>query len=278
VVIAVIAILASLLLPALARAKAAAYTVVCLNNLKQVQLAWHMYAQDNNDRLVPNDGEFNTQKPSFPLSWVKSTGDGGMSFGGYEGPSYPGCTNLEWLVNDRYAAFAAYIKAPGVYKCPADKSTVKIDGRILPRSRSYTLNQWLGPWDIQTPVFLYKEMPPLEPAIKLRDIVNPLPVDRLVFVDTHPGWIYDTEFAPPPPVPPGVAPWAFLSFPAAHHNGVGCLSFADGHVEKHKWLDKRTKISESLRQDYGLGGYIQLDQRTNPDVRWMEQRGPSHGR
>src|SRR5437867_5428345 len=55
VVIAIIAILASLLLPVLGRAKAKAQAVVCLNNLRQLQLAWIMYVEDNNDWLVPNN-------------------------------------------------------------------------------------------------------------------------------------------------------------------------------------------------------------------------------
>src|SRR5438067_13606795 len=54
VVIAIIAILASMLLPAMAKAKTKAQGIQCINHLKQLQLCWFMYADDNNDRLVQN--------------------------------------------------------------------------------------------------------------------------------------------------------------------------------------------------------------------------------
>ncbi len=135
VVIAIIAILAALLLPVVSRARAEADSIVCLNNLKQIQLAWLMYAQDNNDTLVVNSG-FVPPALGPTLPWVYS--------GDYDQPNNPDCTNLLYLVDTRYAAFARYIKAPAVYQCPADKSTVTIAKRTLRRSRSYTLNSWLG--------------------------------------------------------------------------------------------------------------------------------------
>src|SRR5207247_291499 len=71
VVIAIIGILASLLLPALARAKQKAMAIVCVNNLKQATLAWYMYAEDNNDWLVPNNpaNMFDAQGKRLP-TWA----------------------------------------------------------------------------------------------------------------------------------------------------------------------------------------------------------------
>src|SRR2546428_2472614 len=71
VVIAIIAILASLLLPALAKAKAKAQSISCLNNLKQLQLCWQMYADDNNSTLPLNKQSYSADRiPSLPGSWV----------------------------------------------------------------------------------------------------------------------------------------------------------------------------------------------------------------
>src|SRR6266446_5293607 len=66
VVIAIIAILAGLLLPALAKAKIKAQGILCMSNLKQLQITWHLYANDNNDNIT-SSGYLN---PTEPTSWV----------------------------------------------------------------------------------------------------------------------------------------------------------------------------------------------------------------
>jgi prepilin-type N-terminal cleavage/methylation domain-containing protein len=67
VVIAIIAILAAMLLPALSKAKAKATGIACMGNLRQMSLAWIMYAEDNTDRIPPN----NINSTDYDRTWVR---------------------------------------------------------------------------------------------------------------------------------------------------------------------------------------------------------------
>src|SRR5213594_3606839 len=140
VVIAVIAILAALLLPALSRAKAKAQAIVCLNNLKQLQLAWIMYVEDYNDRLVPNnppgyyvvgsDGKF-VSGPTW--AW------GDMGYGKPDG------TNIDNVIGQREGSLGPYLKTHRLFRCPTDRSRTTLpDGKHSPRVRSYSMNGNMG--------------------------------------------------------------------------------------------------------------------------------------
>ncbi len=134
VVIAILAILAALLLPALARAKARAQAIVCLNNLKQLQLAWTMYVHDNNDWLVPNNPLL-FPGPSAYRTWAM----GDITYGNPDG------TNIDYIVGEREGSLGPYVKTPRMFKCPSDKSLSKLaDGNSYPRVRSYSMNVFMG--------------------------------------------------------------------------------------------------------------------------------------
>ena len=129
VVIAIIAILASMLLPALSKAKTKAHGIKCIGNLRQLQLAWHLYAGDNNDKLT-SSGYLN---PVEPTAWV----NGWLDFN----PNTTDNTNTAILRDPEKSKFAKYLTAAEVYRCPADLSTVKIRGRVHPRVRSMGMTQ-----------------------------------------------------------------------------------------------------------------------------------------
>src|SRR2546423_15136442 len=130
VVIAIIAILASLLLPALAKAKAEGHRIRCVSNVKQISTAWFLYSGDNNEQFVLNgNGD-----RKFP-EWV---------LGNFENTSAD-ATNVNYLINPKYALFAPYIQTVAVYRCPADKVIGTGGGTVRnPRLRSYGMNAYVG--------------------------------------------------------------------------------------------------------------------------------------
>jgi len=224
VVVAIIAILASLLLPALTAAKAKGQHVQCLNNVKQLTYGWTMYAEDHNDNLVWNDLTANGS------GWVRGIIN-------YD-PSNSHNTNLLNLMNPDFAKLWPYTKATGIYKCPADKSTVVINGHAAPRVRSVSLSQAMNSRDDWLSFITQRKYIVFR---KLSDI-NPMGhANAYVFINEHPDSVNFADLAVA--MNDGAPPTSIhiIDYPASNHNGSGSLSFADGHAEMHEWQDNRTK-------------------------------------
>ena len=138
VVIAIIGILAGLLLPSLSRAKSKAQGTRCLGNLKQLQLACILYADDNNDRLPGNAMSGAGLSDEWP-AWVAGT----MA---YENRPlvFRDSTNISYLIEPIFGRIGGYTRNPSLYKCPTDKSYVIIGGNRYSRVRSYAMNHHVG--------------------------------------------------------------------------------------------------------------------------------------
>ena len=214
VVIAIIAILAALLLPALAKAKQKAQGIYCLNNTKQLALAWLMYAHDNNDRLA-NNRTIDGTETDRTNNWVADV----MGYTAQED------TNTMLLQMGLLAPQVG--KNISIYHCPADRTTTaEGDGKQYPRVRSVSMNAFVGPWnDAGWPVISGWAQ-----FIKLSAIRNPSMI--FVFLDESPQTINDGWYVFCNNGPDGNL-WSDL--PASYHNGACGFSFTDGHSEIKRW-------------------------------------------
>ena len=260
VVIAIIAILAGLLLPALAKAKTKAQGIQCMNATKQLILAWYLYASDYNDVLPPNEDNPNG-------GWIYGNMD--YNYGNPRGAD----TNIDYLINPKYAKLAPYTKTPGVYKCPADKSTCLPKLKGPPRVRSLSMNQGIGtklngqdidgPWLTGSYGQNTAAKGPYITYAKLGSFINPGASQTWVLVDEHPDSINDGGFAV------SMAPsLTWVDVPAVYHNGACGFAFADGHSEIHKWLFRNRIPPITYSGISGFGG----NKPKNPDVAWIATR------
>ena len=219
VVIAIIAILAAMLLPALAKAKAKATAIACVNNLKQMQLAWVMYKDDHDDFMVPNGplgSPTNFQwVSSVYMNWANSTAN----------------TNLDIL---KTGLLSPYMNnGVACYHCPGDK-VLALNG---PRVRSFSMNGQMGVYTVPGVFNGPNYNPGYRVFSKVSQLVQPLnPTQAFVFLEEHPGSINDGYFQTDMVNP------TFPDMPGSNHGNVGNFSYADGHVSLRKWINSKTVI------------------------------------
>ncbi len=241
VVIAIIAILAGMLLPALGKSKTKAQGIMCLNNTKQLMLAWRMYVDDNNERLPYAYVEDNPSNRNYPYAWVHGIEDVGTP-GKRE--NWDAETTIMKGAIWPYTGNTAHI-----YKCPADKTMASISsgprkGEKVPWVRSLSMNSWLGMNEGQHTWF---GGPEFRAYLKMDDLVDPGPAGTWVLLDEHPISMNDGFFVINMIGYPNSAQTQMPDFPASYHNGAGGVTFADGHSEIRKWKDPRTIIKNSAK-------------------------------
>jgi prepilin-type processing-associated H-X9-DG protein/prepilin-type N-terminal cleavage/methylation domain-containing protein len=227
VAIAVIAILAALLLPALSRAKESARNVNCQSNLKQLQLCWVMYADDYGGLFVPNN-------------WIETEGIGEFAQASWcEGNARTDTTTS----NIQNGLLFPYATSAGIYHCPSDVSTIEdAKGNPLPqlRTRSYNMSQSVNSYGLTTnteaPGPVQVAVDAVQPCFMGYFAVTNPPLSQLfVFLDENEGTLDDDQFGYPCPGYYGLYMNCWWDMPSNRHTQGANFSFADGHVEHWKW-------------------------------------------
>jgi len=262
VVIAIIAILAALLLPALIKAKMKAQGIQCMNNHRQLALAWRLYADDNKDVLVyasddPGDPNVNYQVLD-QYAWTLTH----MDFD----PGNRGNWDMEYDMVKR-PLWPYTSKQPAIYKCPSDRSFLTVGGVQRPRVRSMSMNLYVGGfdgtdgnWPWAHPFRVYSKLTEINPPSKI-----------FVFLDMREDSVnwgnfmtYMAGYSPNDP-----AQYGFDGdYPGSYHNLACGFSFADGHSELKRWHDPRTTPPLTV----GANPLFSVFSTTpgNVDVAWLQ--------
>jgi len=238
VVIAIIGILASLLLPALAKAKAKAQGIQCLSNMRQLGLAWLMYTHEYNDHVPPNvSGPVRDTRLSWVAGWM--TLDGGDNFA-ITVPAKNNTFNTNEVFLRKSLLAPCCASSVGIWKCPADKALSTIYGKRYPHVRTMSMNNWVGDYDVDSARLNDSWTPGFKIATKISDLTDPVPAKTYVLLDERDDSVNDGYCAttmdgyPDRPTRRNI-----VDYPSSYHNGAGGFSFADGHAEIHRWLDAR---------------------------------------
>jgi prepilin-type processing-associated H-X9-DG protein/prepilin-type N-terminal cleavage/methylation domain-containing protein len=263
VVIFTLAVLAVMVLPALAATTGREKATSCLNNLRQLQIAYHLYAGDYNDLMVTN------QKSSDSLNnWAAGIMNGPLGVGG----SITDPTNILLLEE---SLLYPYCRNVGIYKCPADTGPnpqlAEEEETIEYPCRSYSVNTYMNGYDVGA---THQDDWPTGTYIvqtKLSMITSPGPAKRIVFADESQDSIDDGNLS----VVPSAIGTAYTpvdvwwNWPTARHgNGAG-FSYADGHATDISWLGTQLQTWEAANVT-GSQPYTTLSGNDLADLRTVQ--------
>ena len=234
VVIAIIAILMAILMPTLKRAKEQGERAVCLGNLKQMGLAWILYADDYDDRIVSSEAG-GRWKNEYGQPWVGVTWASNWSSGGQ-------LTEEQQIKGIQDGALWEYVKEVDLYKCPAGYRGELMTYAMMIASNGRSVEG--------------------SPVFKKRILV-PQPAERLIFIDeglSSPD-AYSTRYSEP----------KWWDQPVTRHGDGTTFTYADGHSEYHKWKGIETIQHGRDHERTWAGNIVPATDEGKEDVKWVQK-------
>jgi prepilin-type N-terminal cleavage/methylation domain-containing protein/prepilin-type processing-associated H-X9-DG protein len=255
VVIAVLALLVSLLLPALVNTKTKGESVFCLNNLRQLSIGWFLYAQENNDRLPNNFGSSEIKQflsRSQNVNWAGSVLNWELD---------PDNTNVFLNTTAQLGIYVGHHAR--VFKCPSDRVLSDLQRRSgwVERSRSISMNAMVGDAGEFSRSGVNTNNPYYHQFLKLSEFQNTTRI--FVFIEEHAQSINDGYFLNKP------YPAWWHDLPASYHGGAANLTFGDGHAETRRWVSPSTK--QPARADYFTLPF-EIEEADREDFNWLLYR------
>jgi prepilin-type N-terminal cleavage/methylation domain-containing protein/prepilin-type processing-associated H-X9-DG protein len=232
VVIAILALVAAMSLPALCKTNIKSQGFQCMSNLKTLTAAWTSWSLDNGEQLMSCRDWYGASDMSDPST---------IDFIDLNKKLLTSPLNLYLQGNTKF------------YKCPSD---IRVSTNPLykgtPVARSLSMNIWIGQGDVGYITFK-----------KASDLSRPGPSNTFIIADESPRTINDGVLLIQMDTydPNNLPGKAWVDVPAAYHSNAGTLSFADGHVEIHRWTDART-----------LTATLAAASPNNLDIDWLQSK------
>ncbi len=228
-------------------------TIVCMDNLRRLSLAWVQFANDNLEVLPHNFmGDPAAGKVGWASGWLDWEASGNN-------------TNVAFVIDARYAQLAPYVRGDSsLYRCPEDNYVSAAQRRKgwKARIRSYSADMVIGMASADLPTIARTA---LVSVTNMSGFIKPGPAASWVFIEEHPDSINDSSFFVPDPA----FGYGWIEVPASHHSSAANVTFGDGHVEPHFWESSNTvaKVTFSFP--------AKARARVNPDIDWLRAHIPT---